>query len=176
MGLPRHPAGAAAAEPPKWRGETGRGSSMRWPSGEQGTEWRQIHLQILLCPGPTWPATAHHTFFKPSLGTRADEGATTIHHLPPLESKDIYTYTPPQRSGQLPKVSPGPGRHKRQSRESGHENWTHRTYDTDGSEDAGMTRAVGKHGVKSAEFTRNGEEQKSTTLRVQPSTDTFVQM
>lgn len=52
----------------------------------------------------------------------------------------------------------------------------HRTYDIDGSEDAGMTRDGGKHRVRDAEFTRKVKEPKSLTLWVQLSMDTFVQM
>lgn len=94
VGLPRHPAGAAAAEPPKWTREAGRGSSMRWPSNEQGTVGAEhspsadppVCVQDLPAQSP--PTTQ---VLKPSLGqgqTRA--GAASVYHLPSLENR-----TPP---------------------------------------------------------------------------------
>lgn len=121
VGLPRHPAGAVAAEPPKWIGETGRGSSMRRPSKEQGIVEAEHSPSADPPVSMTYLPRHHppHIFFKPSLETKADAGATSI-----PEKTRTPPYTHP--SGIKPE-DPCLVNIEKHSRGTGYGDWIHRT-------------------------------------------------
>lgn len=133
---------------------------MRRPSNEQGIVEAEHGLSADPSVSMTYLPRHHppHIFFKPSLETRADAGATSI---PEKTRTPPYTHPPGIKPEGLCLVNI-----EKHSRGIGYGDWLHRTWDVEGSEDVGLASAGGNHRVGDTELTYKTKGQKSMTVWV----------